>query len=170
MSGVDVGGESDQRRAFVGDVLLLARDLVVEVQERAIDDDGVLIDFIFQEAELAVIFLERARKAISRTDVLENESRLAGIAGDGRRELVQRRDVGVDLRQLRLRLVPLGEQFRVAGRRAHLQARTNGADAAVIGIDVRDRLIADGVELRLGRGPSAEASDRVYTIAIYRLD
>ena len=51
-------------------------------------------------------------------------------------DVIERCDIGVDLRQLRLGRAPVRQQFRVARGRAHLQARTDAAHQRMVGIHI----------------------------------
>ena len=129
------------------DVSGLARDVLAGLAQQPVDQHDRLVDLVFHDLELAMVLVDRARHAVSGAHALEQEGRLRGGARDCGRQRVHLAEIGVELLELGLGLVPGRHQFRVARGGADLQPGGDAGDQRVVLLGVLRRLGADALEL-----------------------
>jgi len=106
--------ERNQVVALGRDIGALARDVGAELAQQPVDQHDRLVHFVFQDLELAVVFVDRTRDAVSGADALEQEGRLRGGVRHRGAQRIHLAEIGIQLLELALRLVPGIDQFGIA--------------------------------------------------------
>ena len=132
----DAVGKIGQPRPFIGDIGGLAGDVVRELSQQALDKHQAAVGFIFQNSQLAVIFIDGARQSIGGAGGVQQEFRHARIFGHLVAQAVQCGNIRTQPVQIRLGGVPLIDHDRIARRGAELQACGDGGDGAVIALRI----------------------------------
>ena len=126
-------------------------DVFVEFVEQPVDQNDGPIRFVFEHGELGVILVDRAGQPVGCTDRFENEGGKCAVVGDQVGEIVHRADIGADIVERLLRLVPLADKPRIAGGGADLQARLDRRDQVLVLGRVRHGAAANLLQLSVMR-------------------
>ena len=122
IAALDRGGQGGEVGTLIGEIGGLALNAVRGFAQQTVDHHNGLAGFVFQQAQLAMVFIDRAGNIVGGADLIQRVMRGGAVVGDVGAQRIEGIHIGRQSVELALGGIPLRHQFGIAAGGADLQA------------------------------------------------